>query len=66
MEIRIPYDKIRSSIAITPVIQRILAERFGEANALHRYDVVKLEDDEDRRVRVLTLKPKTYVVMGCT
>jgi hypothetical protein len=64
MELRIPFDQIRSSQSITPIVRRLLAEKFGDANAIHRYDVVKLEDDEDLRIRVLTLKPKTYVVMG--
>lgn len=63
MEIRIPYHKIRSSQSITPVIQRVLAERFGEAHAIHRYDVVKMEDDDGLKVRVITLKPKTYHVL---
>lgn len=60
MEIRIPYSEIGSSKTITPVIARILANKFGEANAIHRYDVVKLEDDDSLKVRVVTLKPKTY------
>lgn len=64
MEIRIPYSQISSAQTITGVIGRILAHKFGEANAMHRYEVVKLEDDDAKRVRVVTLKPKTYVVMG--
>lgn len=64
MEIRIPYSEIGSSQTITPVMKRILANRFGDVNAIHRYEVVKLEDDDSRRVRVVTLKPRTYVVMG--
>lgn len=64
MEIRIPYSRISNAQTITPVVKRILAERLGDANAIHRYEVVKLEDDDSRHVRVVTLKPKTYVVMG--
>lgn len=64
MEIRIPYNRINNSQTITPVIKRVLAEKFGEPNAMHRYEVVKMEDDDQRQVRVITLKPKTYVVMG--
>ncbi len=64
MEIRIPYNEISNSQTITGRIARILADRFGDANAIHRYEVVKMEDDDARRVRVITVKPKTYVVMG--
>lgn len=64
MEIRIPYSQISNAQTITPVMKRILADKFGDANAIHRYDVVKMEDDDSRHVRVVTLKPKQYFVMG--
>lgn len=64
MEIRIPYNQIGSASLITARMKRILADRFGEANALHRYEVVKMEDDDAKQERILTLRPRTYVVMG--
>lgn len=64
MEIRIPYSQIGNSKTITNVIARILAYKLGDANAIHRHEVVKMEDDDSRHVRVVTVKPKTYVVMG--
>lgn len=64
MEIRIPYSQIGSASHITARMKRILADRFGDPNAMHRYEVVKLEDDDRKQERVLTLRPRTYVVMG--
>jgi|CXWL01.1.fsa_nt_gi hypothetical protein len=64
MELRIPYKQIGNAQTITPIMTRLLADRLGDANAIHRYEVVKMEDDDDRQVRVVTVKPKTYVVMG--
>lgn len=64
MEIRIPYSRIGNAQTITGVMKRILADRFGEANALHRYEVVKMEDDDAKKERIVTLKPRTYFVMG--
>lgn len=64
MEIQIPYSQINNSRTITPIMTKILADRLGDGNAIHRYEVVKMEDDDDRRVRIVTLKPRTYVVMG--
>lgn len=59
MEIRIPYSEIDDSQSITPRMDRIFKERGLD---LSRHEVVKLEDDPDRRVRVLTIRPKTYVI----
>lgn len=64
MELRIPYNEIRDSQQITQVIKTKLAHKFGDANALHRWEVTKLEDDDSKRIRVITLRPKTYFVMG--
>lgn len=60
MEIRIPYDRIDNSQTITPIMERIFRQRGLD---MSRHEVVKLEDDPDRRERVLTIRPKTYVVM---
>ncbi len=64
MEIQIPYSEIRDAQQITRVIKTKLAHKFGDPNAIHRWDVTKLEDDDSKRVRVITLRPKTYFVMG--
>lgn len=61
MEIRIPWDRLGSSQTITPIMTRIFREKGLD---LSRHEVTKLEDDPDRRERVLTIRPKTYVVMG--
>lgn len=60
MEIRIPWDEIKNSQTITPIMTRIFRERGLN---LSRHEVVKLEDDPDRRERVLTLRLKTYHVL---
>lgn len=57
MEIRIPYSEIDNSTTITGKMDRIFRERGLD---MSRHEVVKLEDDPSRRVRVLTIKPKTY------
>lgn len=57
MEIRIPWHKIDNSQSITPIMTRIFRERGLD---LARHEVVKLEDDPDRRERVLTIRLKTY------
>lgn len=61
MEIRIPYSEIDDSQTITQVMDRVFKRKGLD---LSRHEVVKLEDDRDRRVRVLTIKPKTYVCLG--
>jgi hypothetical protein len=61
VEIRIPYQKIDDSQTITPVMERIFRQRGLD---MSRHEVVKLEDDPDRRERVITIRPKTYIVMG--
>lgn len=58
MEIRIPYQKIRSSQTITCEMDRIFKAHGLD---LSRHEVVKLEDDPDRQVRILTIRPKLYV-----
>ena len=59
MEIRIPYSEIDNSQTITARMTRIFAERGLD---MARHEVVKLEDDHSKKVRVLTIKPKTYVI----
>lgn len=59
MEIRIPYHKISNSQSITPVMDRLFKERGLD---LSRHEVVKLEDDPDKQERVLTIRPKTYIL----
>lgn len=57
MEIRIPWDRINNSQSITPIMDRLFKERGLD---MSRHEVVKLEDDPDRRERVLTIRLKTY------
>lgn len=57
MEIRIPYSEIDNSTTITGKMDRIFRERGLD---MSRHEVVKLEDDPKKRVRVLTIKLKTY------
>jgi hypothetical protein len=42
-------------------MERIFRQRGLD---MSRHEVVKLEDDPDRRERVITIRPKTYIVMG--
>ena len=59
VEIRIPYSQIDNSQTITQRMDRIFKERGLD---MSRHEVVKLEDDPGKRVRVLTIRPKTYVI----
>lgn len=59
MEIQIPYSEIADSQTITRRMDRIFRERGLD---LSRHEVVKLEDDPGKRVRVLTIRQKTYVI----
>ena len=59
MEIQIPYRDLDDSQTITAVMRRVFRQRGLD---LDRHEVVKLEDDPDKRVRVLTIRPKTYVI----
>ena len=58
MEIRIPWAQINNSQTITPIMTRIFRQKGLD---LSRHEVVKLEDDPDRKERVLTLRLKTYI-----
>lgn len=59
MEIVIPYSKIDNSQTITGVMDRIFKERGLD---MSRHEVVKLENDPDKQVRVLTIRPKIYII----
>jgi hypothetical protein len=59
VEIVIPYSQIDNSQTITGVMDRIFKARGLD---MSRHEVVKLENDPDKRVRVLTIRPKTYVI----
>ena len=59
MEIVIPYSRINNSQTITPIMDRIFKERGLD---MSRHEVVKLENDPDKQVRVLTIRPKTYII----
>lgn len=59
MEIRIPFSQIDNSQTITGVMERIFKERGLD---MSRHEVVKLENDYDKQVRVLTIRPKTYFI----
>jgi intein-encoded DNA endonuclease-like protein len=60
MEIVIPFDKLNNSQTITPIMDRIFKERGLD---MSRHEVVKLVDDPDKKVRVLTIRPKTYIII---
>ncbi len=57
MEIRIPWARISNSQSITPIMTQIFKQRGLD---LSRHEVVKLEDDQGRKERVLTIRLKTY------
>ena len=59
MEIRIPWAKLDNSQTITPVMDRLFKERGLD---MSRHEVVKLEDDPDRKERVITVRLKTYFI----
>lgn len=59
MEIVIPYSHIDNSQTITGVMDRIFKARGLD---MSRHEVVKLENDPDKKVRVLTIRPKTYII----
>ena len=60
MEIRIPWEQINNSQTITPIMERIFRERGLD---MSRHEVTKLEDDPDKKERVLTVRRKTYVTL---
>lgn len=65
MEIRIPHSQLHDFGQNTDVVRKAIAAKFeGDLKAIHRYDVTKMEDDHEKGVRILTLKPKSYFVMG--
>lgn len=59
MEIVIPYKEIDNSQTITGVMDKIFKKRGLD---MSRHEVVKLENDPDKQVRVLTIRPKTYFI----
>lgn len=59
MEIVIPFSKLDNSQTITGVMDRIFKEKGLD---MSRHEVVKLENDYDKKVRVLTIRPKTYFI----
>ena len=59
MEIVIPYSQLNNSQTITPIMDRIFKERGLD---MSRHEVVKLIDDPDKQVRVLTIRLKTYII----
>jgi len=59
VEIRIPWAKLDNSQTITPVMDRLFKERGLD---MSRHEVVKLEDDPDRKERVITVRLKTYFI----
>ena len=59
MEIVIPFSKLDNSQTITGVMDRIFKEKGLD---MSRHEVVKLENDYDKQVRVLTIRPKTYII----
>lgn len=59
MEIRIPWAKLDNSQTITPVMDRLFKERGLD---MSRHEVVKLEDDPDRKERVITIRLKSYFI----
>ena len=59
MEIRIPWAKLDNSQTITPVMDREFKKRGLD---MSRHEVVKLEDDPDRKERVITVRLKTYFI----
>ena len=58
MEIKVPYKQINHSQTITQEMDGIF-KRLGLDMA--RHEVVKLEDDPDRQVRVLTIRRRTFI-----
>lgn len=56
-EIRIPFDQIQDPQAITPAMEREFAKH--DLN-LHINDVVSLEDDHQRKERVVNVKNTKY------
>ncbi len=59
MEIVIPYSQIDNSQTITGVMEKIFRQKGLD---MSRHEVVKLENDPDKKVRVLTIRPKVYVI----
>ena len=60
-EIRIKFDEIRDPRKVTGAVR----EAMGDKNALHRYEVDRMEDDEKRGERIITMQPKrTFVGFG--
>jgi hypothetical protein len=59
VEIRIPWAKLDNSQTITPVMDRLFKERGLD---MSRHEVVKLEDDPDRKERVITIRLKSYFI----
>ncbi len=59
MEIRIPWAKLSNSQTITPVMDREFKKRGLD---MSRHEVVKLEDDPDRKERVITIRLKSYFI----
>ena len=58
-EIRIRVDgEYLDPQKITRINRRLLAEHFGDENAIHRYEVVDIQDDYARKERVLKVQPK--------
>ena len=62
-EIRIPAEgDYLDPEKITAINDRLMAEAYGEDKAVHRFEIETIEDDHDRKVRVLKIQSKrTYI-----
>ena len=64
-EIRIKFDEIRDPRKVTGAVREAMAQAMGDKNELHRYEVDRMEDDEKRGERIITMQPKrTFVGFG--
>lgn len=64
-EVRLNFDDINDPQTLTPIVGRAISDAYGEARAMHRYEVTEICDDHAKRQRIYKLQPKrTYVGFG--
>lgn len=56
-EFRVPFDKISKFETIRGTLEKVFREKGLD---LHRHDVVSMEDDHDKKVRILRVQTKVY------